>query len=455
MEDSFVKALLSQRHLPLPIFCLEEGAVEQIARTICACLNGVGGWIVVGVDGKRRSVGMLSTDLSQRIENEITHCIMPLPLVYVHQELYEGKNVVLITIPKGSLTPYTYRGRYYVLQNDTVIIPTQDHLSRLLRSSYGVRSEWERLNNLYVTEGDLDETLMSRVYEKGLSLGRLTEDERGLRGLLSELQLLKASEITNGTVALFARDTKNLLPQCRLRIQLMSKGKDAEQYEDLFFIEGNLFEVQKKTIAYFKDRLPRVAYFFRDKTGRYSDFEYPVEVLDEAVSNALIHRDYTDIADEVTVFVYAERIEITNSGMLPEKLISGKTKVLPHGSVLRNPLMAEVFYVAGEMEKTGRGMLLISNTMREAGRKLPEWTSSNGRTTLCIYNTRDVAEPNGRILDFVRRWHRDEEFSKADYMGFFERGISRITALNDLQLMQKLSMCKKLGQGPNTRYKLV
>lgn len=455
MEDSFVKALLSQQHLPLPVLCFEEETVESVARTICACLNGVGGWIVMGVDGEHRGVGIMSADFAQKIQVEITHRIMPLPLVYVHQEKYEGKDVVLVTIPKGSLTPYTYNGRYYVLQDDGAVVPSQDHLSQLLRNSYGVRSEWERMNNLYACEEDLDEALMERVYDKGLSLGRLTENERGLRGLLSELQMLKATEIANGTVALFARDIKHFLPQCRLRIQLMSQGKDAEQYEDLFFIEGNVFEVQTKSIAYFKDRLPRVAYFFKDRTGRFSDFEYPIEVLDEAISNALIHRDYTDIADEVTVFIYADRLEITNAGALPDKLVSGRNKVLPHSSVLRNPLMAEVFYVAGEMEKTGRGMLLISNTMKEAGRKLPEWTSANGRTTLTIYNRTEVVKPNGRIQDFVKRWNRGEDFSKADYMGFFEKDISRITALNDLQLMLKLGLCEKFGQGPSTRYKLV
>ena len=62
---------------------------------------------------------------------------------------------------------------------------------------------------------------------------------------------------------------------------------------------------------------------------------------------------------------------------------------------------------------------------------------------------------NERVRDFVRRWHREEEFSKADYMGFFEKGVSRITALSDLQLMLKLGLCEKFGQGPSTRYKLV
>ena len=410
---------------------------------------------MVGVDNGHRGIGLSSADFAQKMQAEITHCMMPLPLVYVHQEMYEGKQVALITIPKGSLTPYMYRGRYYMLVNDAVASPSQDNLAQLLRNSYGVRSDWERLNNLYAGEDCLDKELMQRVYDKGVALGRMSESREGLRGLLSELQLIKASEITNGAVALFARETRQLLPQCRMRIQLMSKGKDAEEYDDLYFIEGNLFDVQMKSIAYFKERLPRVAYFFKDRTRRFSDFEYPLEVLDEAISNALIHRDYTDIADEVTVFVYADRLEISNAGVLPEKLVSGKNKVLPHGSVLRNPLMAEMFYVAGEMEKTGRGMLLISDTMKAAGRKLPEWTSANGRTTLIIYNKKEVVEPNGRVLDFVKRWHRDEEFSKSDYMGFFEKDISRITALNDLQLMLKLGLCEKYGKGPSTRYKLV
>ena len=48
------------------------------------------------------------------------------------------------------------------------------------------------------------------------------------------------------------------------------------------------------------------------------------------------------MSDEVTVFVFSDRLEITNSGQMPEKMVLGKSTVLPHGSVLRNPLMAEV-----------------------------------------------------------------------------------------------------------------
>lgn len=453
MDNSFVKALLSQPHLPSPVFCYADASEETIAKKVCACLNEAGGWIVVGVNADRHSIAFDAAVFAKNVQKEITDGILPLPLVYVQREVYEDREVVLITIPKGSLMPYTYRARYYVLQGDEPVIAANDYLARLLRDSSVMQSAWERINNLYANEDDLDEKLMSDVYDKGLSLGRLSKSSNGLRGLLSELHLLRTSEISNGTVALFARDTKGLLPQCRLRIQLMTRGKTADQYDDMYFIEGNIFNVQKEAISYFKDRLPRVAYFFRDRTGRYNDFEYPIDVLDEAISNALIHREYEDISDEVTVFIYADRIEITNSGVLPDKLVSGKSKVLPHGSVLRNPLMAEVFYVAGEMEKTGRGMYLISNTMKEAGRKLPEWSSANGKTTLRIYSKKEELKPNERIHFFMSKRKAGQYFTKMEYVEAFEKKPSKGTAQNDLLLMVNLGLCEKEGDGPSTRYR--
>ena len=409
---------------------------------------------MVGVDDKHEGVDLTDADFCHKVQESIVNGIMPLPLVYVQEEWYDGKKVVLVTIPKGTLAPYTYKGSYYVLQGDEAVVPGQDYMAQLLRNSSSVRSDWERVNNLYADEDDLDEDLMATVYDKGISLGRLSKYGNGLRGLLSELQMLKVNEVTNGTVALFARDTKRLLPQCRLRIQVMTRGKGADAFDDMSFVEGNIFEVQKRAIGYFKERLPKIAYFFEDKTGRYDNFAYPIDVLDEAVSNALIHRDYSDISDEVTVFVYRDKLEVINSGELPQKLVRGKSKVLPHGSVLRNPLMAELFYVAGEMEKTGRGMFLISDKMKAAGRKLPEWTSVNGKTTLTIYNRKEERTVNDRVDYFMSRWERESYFTRADYERVFDGKLSRGTVQNDLLLMVELGLSEKSGNGPSTRYRL-
>ena len=135
--------------------------------------------------------------------------------------------------------------------------------------------------------------------------------------------------------------------------------------------------------------------------------------------------------------------------------MKGKNEVLPHGSILRNPLMAEMFYIAGEMEKTGRGMSLISSKMRELGKKLPEWTSSNNRTTLRIFSKSGKSTLNERIEHFLGAHSKDDVFSKAEYIEFFEKKPSKITAQSDIQSMLNLGICKKIGNGPSTKYRII
>ena len=455
MDSSFVEMLLSQKHLPLPVECVSRPNIEKIARSICALLNAQGGWVVIGVDDKYNCVGIENLDIEKEIQHEITNNIHPLPLVYVQKESCKGKIVILITVMKGSLPPYSYKNKYYISRGDITVTPSSDEMSRLMRDSFAIKSGWESIANLYADKDSLNNDLMDEIYHQGISSGRLAESKNGLYSILSELQLLDSYEVKNGAVALFSEDIKQCLPQCRVRIQLMSKGKTADKFDDSVTLEGNIFWLLSKTINYFKERLPKQSFFLEGKTTRIDDFIYPIDVLDEAVSNALIHRDYSDSLDEVTIFIFADKIEITNPGRLPDKLVKGKNEVLPHGSILRNPLMAEMFYIAGEMEKTGRGMTLISSRMRELGKKLPEWTSSNNRTTLRIFSKSGKLTLNERIELFVGSHPKESIFSKIEYIDFFEKKPSKITAQNDIQSMLSLGICEKIGNGPSTKYRLL
>ena len=116
--------------------------------------------------------------------------------------------------------------------------------------------------------------------------------------------------------------------------------------------------------------------------------------------------------------------------------------------------MAEMFYIAGQMEKTGRGMTLISNRMRELGKKLPEWTSSNNRTTLTIFSKSGKLPLNERIKHFLGSHSEGDIFSKAEYIEFFEKQPSKITAQNDILSMLGYGICEKIGNGPSTKYRI-
>jgi ATP-dependent DNA helicase RecG len=295
---------------------------------------------------------------------------------------------------------------------------------------------------------------MRKVYNQGLSSSRLVKSNTGLLSTLSELNLVDSYQIKNGAIALFSKNTRKFIPQSRIRIQLMSKGKTANHFDDTVILEGNVFYLLKETIDYFKKRLPKQSFFIESETLRIDDYIYPIEVIDEAISNALIHRDYSDSFDEITIFIYSDKIEITNPGQLPDNLIKNKNVVLPHSSILRNPLMAEVFYIAGEMEKTGRGMPLISNKMKELGKKMPEWIISNNRTTLIIYNKLEKVVVNERVKTFLDYHSSNYIFTKSEYIDFFDKKPSKITAQNDIQSMLKSMLCEKIGNGPATKYKI-
>jgi hypothetical protein len=99
-------------------------------------------------------------------------------------------------------------------------------------------------------------------------------------------------------------------------------------------------------------------------------------------------------------------------------------------------------------------MPLISNKMKELGKKLPEWTISNNRTTLIIYNKLEKVVVNERVKMFLDSHSSNYIFTKSEYIDFFDKKPSKITAQNDIQSMLKSMLCEKIGNGPATKYKI-
>lgn len=448
--DGFVAALVTQKYLPLPMICMADINLDQICKTICGYLNDNGGWVVLGMDSDYSCVEV-EEGIRERIQEAIVSLISPLPLVYVQEDLFQGHKLILVTVMKGSLPPYTYKGNYYIMQNGQSVVPTMDQMACLLRDSYAIRSGWETDNCLTGGGEMLDEELMSAAYSYGKKSGRIRKEYADMAEVLSELQLITASNVTNGAMALFAKDTSRILPQCRVRIQTMLKGRTASVYEDApDYYTGNIFQTLQQVLDYFKKRLPLVMAFSGEGSKRKEKYSYPLEVIDEAVTNALIHRDYTNRVDEVTIFIYADRIEISNSGEMPKGMLNSKNSVATHGSVLRNPLMAEVFYISGEMEKTGRGMMLISETMRTFGAKLPEWRSANGKTTLTLYSGTRSDSLSVRATEYLRKHKTGYAFSKTEYAKHW--GVSLPTAYLDIKAMLANEKLEVIGNGPQTHY---
>ena len=105
-------------------------------------------------------------------------------------------------------------------------------------------------------------------------------------------------------------------------------------------------------------------------------YEIPKEVVTEAIVNAVAHRDYTD-SSSVQVMLFSDRLEVWNSGRLPPQLTLEKLRV-PHGSVPRNPLLAQSMYLVEYIERMGTGTLDMIKRCVESGLPEPKFSVEDG-----------------------------------------------------------------------------
>ncbi|WP_075884022.1 ATP-binding protein [Candidatus Protochlamydia sp. W-9] len=120
------------------------------------------------------------------------------------------------------------------------------------------------------------------------------------------------------------------------------------------------------------DHIPIAGRIVPGKTVREDYPLYPPLALREAVANAICHRDYTTPGGSVAIGMYDDKLEIINPEILyfditPEKLIR------PHESKPWNPIIANVFYRAGIIEKWGMGTLNIIKWCKENRNQNPIW----------------------------------------------------------------------------------
>lgn len=110
---------------------------------------------------------------------------------------------------------------------------------------------------------------------------------------------------------------------------------------------------------------------------------FPVEVVREAVLNAVTHRDYSD-PGEVLLRHTPRQLVVTSPG----GFLAGITpqNILRHEPVARNRLLAEMFEKLGLVERAGIGRRRIFIPLLEYGKRVPEYESDGSRVTLHLFD---------------------------------------------------------------------
>ena len=103
------------------------------------------------------------------------------------------------------------------------------------------------------------------------------------------------------------------------------------------------------------------------------------EAFREAAANALVHRTW-DVNSQINIAMFHDKIQITSPGGLP-KGISEEEYLRGGISILRNPIIGNVFYRLHMIEKFGTGIRRINETYQDSMIK-PSFSITEN--TICI-----------------------------------------------------------------------
>jgi predicted HTH transcriptional regulator len=97
----------------------------------------------------------------------------------------------------------------------------------------------------------------------------------------------------------------------------------------------------------------------------------------EILVNALIHRDYSIAGGAVSLAIFDDRVEVWSTGRFPNGITPEALK-RDHLSVLRNPIIADVFHRTGLIEKWGRGTNRVAEMCQAADIAPPDFKEVTG-----------------------------------------------------------------------------
>ena len=246
-----------------------------------------------------------------------------------------------------------------------------ERLRGLLERSHR-RRRWESETAAGYTIYDLDQDEVLRTGRLQSGSPRLPESSAAeIHDGLERLGLGRKNRLSNAAVVRFGTRLAPEFTQCQLHMARF-RGKDKSEFLARRQIVGHAFQLLDEAMRFLRRHLPVAG---RVQPGLFEPQDeplFPVAALREALVNAICHRDYGRPDGAVRLAIYGDRLEIWSDGALPVGVVPEDLR-REHRPRLRNPLIADVFYRRGLIERWGRGTEKIVELCVRAGHREPEF----------------------------------------------------------------------------------
>ncbi len=397
-------------------------------KTVSAFANYEGGQIKFGVSDNGETIGLADPEQAcLDIENKINDTIRPQPVYEL--SVQESYKTVVLTVEPGRSKPYTYKSKAY-RRNDTATIEVDElELTRLILQGKNINYE-----DLTSEKQDLSFEYLANKAKKEIGIESFNKD------VLKTLNLYGDAEGYKNVAELLADENK-------------FPGIDIARFGDSISIilkrvtlehESVLAELDKAVEVY------RDYYQYEEIQGmdRVKVEIIPEEAFRETVANALVHRTW-DVNAQIRVMMFDDRIEVTSPGGLPAGL-SEEEYLKGNVSILRNPILGNVFFRLHVVEILGTGIVRIKEAYKNS-KKQPSFEvfENSIKVVLPVISKVDLTEDEAVVYEVLSKTQPKSSSEITEMVPF---GKSKTTEL--LKGMAEKKVISIVGNGRGTKYKL-
>lgn len=436
---------------------------DQIAEQVAGFANADGGVVIFGVEDDRTITGHAfpAGVIEQMLAVPQTRLVPPLPAGY--RVVLDGFELLVFEIESAPRAVMVQGDGYPYRISDTTSQFSEQKINTIKDQGIVESAEARRSS---VGLADLDAALLERARDASGALGISAEDYLVRRRLADRMGTTIA--LREAAVFLFAQRPETIVhPNASVRVFRVA-GTERQtgtrhNVQEFPRIEGNLPSVLTQARALLGTLIQRSSrlhdLFFQETP------EYPTFAWQEALVNAVAHRDYSIHGQAVEVWLYDDRLEVLSPGVLPSEVLIDDLRLGRSVHASRNPRITRVLAELGVMRDQGEGIPRMFEEMEVAFLPVPalDVVSSRFRVTLRkepIFASDDPLWPQTvRALPVSLTQKRalvglvNREFTNADYCAL--NGVDRDTAYRELHDLVNRDLLSTSGEGAGSRYRVV
>lgn len=389
---------------------LEERKPKSWLKSVSAFANTKGGALIFGVSNDDILVGLEDYQNDSEIISEIIKTRLdPVPNIDLKIFSEEDKNLIVVHIESGMETPYYVieggsRTAYIRIGNESVPATSSNLKNLVLKGTnktYDVLASEHSKNQASFTK------LKAMYYQK--TKKEFIDSDFESFGLIAD-----NGNLTNaGALLADERLVYHSRVFCTRWNGLDKVNGRMEAIGDAEF-EGGLLSLLENAENFVKLHSKKM--WRKTDTHRIEYPDYPMRAIQEAIVNAIVHRDYTELGSEVHIDIYDDRLEIYSPGGMFDGTVVQNQNPYKISSKRRNPIICDVFSRMNLMERRGSGLKKIIETYKSeehySDELMPVFESTHSSFFVTLKNLnynvgRDVGKENKENQGFEENVGKD------------------------------------------------